>query len=197
MNPIEKLITELAKLPGIGRKSAARLAYHITRSKTEEAMQLAEAIAEVKKKIRHCPECFDLVEDKACPICGSAARDKGTVCVVEEPQDAKAIENTGSFRGTYHILHGALSPLDGVGPDDIKANELVERLKKGGVRELIIATNPTTSGEATALYIARLAKPFNIKLTRIAFGVPFGGDIEYVDRSTLARSIESRSNIAG
>lgn len=197
MNPIEKLITELAKLPGIGQKSAARLAYHITRSKAEEAMQLAVAISEVKKKMKHCPECFDLVENDSCPICSAPSRDKTTVCVVEEPQDAKAIENTGSFKGVYHILHGALSPLDGVGPDDIKANELVARIKKGTIKELIVATNPTTSGEATALYIARLAKPFNIKLTRIAFGVPFGGDIEYVDRSTLARSIESRSNITG
>lgn len=195
MGPIERLISALKKLPSIGEKSATRLAYHIIRSNAEDAYALSSAINEVKQKIKHCPECFNLTENKSCPICTDPQRDKTTVCIVEEPQDAEAIEKTHAFKGIYHILHGALSPLDGIGPDDIKTLELVTRLKKGEIKELIIATNPTTQGEATALYIARIAKPFNIKLTRIAFGIPFGGDIEYVDKSTLARSIESRSNL--
>lgn len=197
MNPIEKLTEELAKLPGIGNKTAARLAYFITKASREDALELARSIARVKEKITYCPECCDLIETGDCPICSDPNRESDTVCIVEEPQDAKAIEKTGAFKGVYHILHGALSPLDGIGPDDIRTKELVARLTRKPVKELIVATNPTTAGEATALYIARLVKPMGLKLTRIAFGIPFGGDIEYVDRSTLARSIESRSALDG
>ncbi|PIR16701.1 MAG: recombination protein RecR [Deltaproteobacteria bacterium CG11_big_fil_rev_8_21_14_0_20_49_13] len=195
MNPIEKLIEEFSKLPGVGQKTAARLAYHITRAPKDDAYKLSVAIVEVKDKVHNCPECFNLTENSSCPICNNPNRNKTIVCVVEEPQDALAIEKSGAFNGVYHVLHGSLSPLDGIGPDDIKTKELVERVKKGALKELIVATNPTTTGEATAFYIAKLVRPLNIKLTRIAFGIPFGGDIEYVDRSTLARSIEHRSNI--
>lgn len=193
MNPIERLIKELTRLPGIGEKTATRLAYHITRTEKEEAIKLATAISDVKQKIRFCPECLNLSENNICAICNDDRRDKSTICVVEEPQDAEAIEKTGTYLGVYHILHGVVSPLDGSGPEDVKLQELIDRIKKGGVKELIIATNPTTSGETTALYITKLVKPFGIKLTRLAFGIPFGGDIEYVDRSTLARSLEGRS----
>lgn len=193
MGPIERLIKELTRLPGIGEKTATRLAYQITRWGKNEARLLADAITDVKEKIGLCPVCFNLTENKSCGICSSVKRDKSIICVVEDPQDMQAIEKSGSFGGVYHILHGTLSPLDGIGPDDIRVQELVERLKSGTVKELIIATNPTTAGEATALFIARLVKPFNVKLTRIAFGIPFGGDLEYVDKSTLARSIEHRA----
>jgi recombination protein RecR len=195
MGPINRLIGALKKLPGIGEKSAARLAYHIMRAPRDEAMRLASSIIEVKEKISLCPECFNLTEEKNCPTCTDPQRDKTTVCIVEDPQDAQAIEATGSFRGVYHVLHGALSPLDGIGPDDLKANELLTRIKRQSVKEVIIATNPTTAGEATAIYITRLARPLGIKISRIAFGIPFGGDIEYADRSTLARSIETRTVI--
>lgn len=195
MGHIEKLIKELAKLPGIGEKSAARLAYHIVRGKKEDAVSLASAISEAKVKIRFCSRCFNLTEQELCPICSSGSRNKEIVCVVEHPEDASAVEKTGSFSGVYHILHGSISPLDGVGPDDIKLNELVLRLKGGGIKELVLATNPTSSGEATALYISKLAKPFGIKVSRIAFGIPFGSDIEYIDKATLARSLESRSEM--
>lgn len=197
MNPIERLIKELSRLPGVGEKTATRLAYQITRWEKGDAERLASAISDVTQKMRHCPECFSLSETALCSICSDVKRDKSIICVVEDPQDAQAIEKTDTFHGVYHILHGAISPLDGVGPEEIRIAELGKRLKKGGIKELIVATNPTTSGEVTALYIAKLAKPFGTKLTRLAFGIPFGGDIEYVDRSTLARSIESRSNMAG
>lgn len=195
MDPIEKLIRELGQLPGVGVKTATRLAYHLLRCNKDEAMALAGAIKIAKEKISFCPECFNHAEDGICPICTDDKRDRTVVCVVEEPQDVQAIERTGAFQGTYHILHGAISPLDGIGPDEIRLKELIVRLGTKEIKELIIATNPTTTGEATALYIAKLAKPTGVKLTRIAFGIPFGGDIEYVDRSTLARSIEYRSSL--
>jgi len=192
MTAIERLVKELSKLPGIGEKTATRLAYYIAREDAVSATSLAKAITDIKEKIRFCPGCLNLTEGINCPICSDTRRDKTTVCVVEEPQDALAIEKTGSFKGLYHVLHGAISPLDGIGPDDIKINELISRIKNSHIKELIIATNPTTSGEATSLYIARLLKPLGVKLSRIAFGVPFGGDIEYIDKSTLAKSIEGR-----
>lgn len=195
MNPIERLIQELAKLPGIGQKTAARLAYHIARGDKEEAKDLSAAILDVKERVRFCSECCNLAEGPTCHICASHGRNRSIICVVEEPQDVEAIERSASFNGSYHVLHGAISPLDGIGPDEVRIQELLTRLKRGGVTELIIATNPTTAGEATSIYLARVARPFVEKVTRIAFGIPFGGDIEYVDRSTLARSITSRSNI--
>jgi recombination protein RecR len=196
MNPIERLIIELSKLPGIGRKSAERLAYHIARSNEQDAKALGSAVLDVKERVRFCAECCNLAEGRLCRICSAPGRDRSVICVVEEPQDLEAIERSASFNGLYHVLHGAISPLDGVGPDDIKAQELLNRLKKGGVAELIVATNPTTAGEATAIYLAKTVKPFVPRVTRIAFGIPFGGDIEYADISTLARSISSRSNIS-
>src|SRR3989338_82138 len=173
MGPIEKLVLALKKLPGIGEKSATRLAYSITRWSKDDALQLAMAVTEVKEKVKFCAECSNLAEGDVCSICCDSRRDKTLVCVVEEPQDVQAIEKTGSFHGVYHVLHGALSPLDGIGPDEIGIEALFARLKIGRIRELIIATNPTTSGEATALYISKFAKPFGAKLTRIAFGIPF------------------------
>jgi len=196
MGPIDRLVAALKKLPGVGEKSALRFAYHLMRCPREDALQLASAIREVKEKVRLCPKCFNLVEAESCPICNDPKRDPTTVCIVEEPQDAQAIEKTAAFKGSYHVLHGVLSPLDGIGPDDLKANELLARVKKDGVKELIIATNPTAAGEATAIYISRLAGPLGLKISRIAFGIPFGGDIEYADRSTLARSIETRTLIS-
>lgn len=196
MEPLSKLIKSLTKLQGIGEKTATRLAYQIARWEKGDAIGLADAISDLKNKVTYCADCFNLVESDFCPICTNSNRNKSTVCVVEEPQDAQAIEKTGSYNGLYHVLHGALSPLDGIGPDEIKSAELIARLKKNNITELIIATNPTTTGEATALYIAKLAKPLNIKITRIAFGIPFGGDIEYIDKSTLARSIQTRSGIS-
>jgi len=192
MEKIDRLVRELCRLPGVGQKTALRLAYNILKWKNEDALNLAQAIVDAKEKVKFCPECFNLAENGVCPICTDHRRDKSIVCVVEEPQDAQAVERTGSFRGVYHVLHGAVSPLDGVGPDELRLVELSERLKKGEIVELIIATNPTAVGEATAFYIAKIAKPTGIKITRIAFGIPFGGDIEYVDRSTLAKSLESR-----
>ncbi len=196
MNPIERLIQQLSKLPGIGQKTAARLAYHIARGDKQEAKELGGAIFDVKEKVRFCSECCNLAEGPTCRLCASYGRNRSIICVVEEPQDVEAIERSASFNGSYHVLHGAISPLDGIGPDEVRIQELLIRLKAGGVTELIIATNPTTAGEATAIYLAKVARSFVGKVTRIAFGIPFGGDIEYVDRSTLARSIATRSNIS-
>lgn len=195
MNSIDKLIKEFTKLPGVGEKTAARFAYHILRVEKSSAFDMADAIKMVKEKISFCKQCFNLSEDELCKICADPKRDKTTVCVVEFPEDASAIEKANTFGGVYHILHGSISPLDGVGPDNLKLNELILRLKAGGIKELVLATNPTTSGEATALYISKIAKPFNIKLSRIAFGVPFGGDIEYTDKATLSRALEFRSEM--
>ncbi|MBI2092630.1 MAG: recombination protein RecR [Deltaproteobacteria bacterium] len=195
MESIAKLIKELTRLPGIGEKTATRLAYYIARGHKDKALGLSSAISDVARKLKFCPDCLNLTEESYCRICNDPQRNKSIICVVEEAQDVLAIEKTGSFNGIYHVLHGSISPLDGMGPDDIKAAELIDRLKKTSVKELIIATNPTTSGEATALYIAKLAKPHGIAITRIAFGIPFGGDIEYVDKSTLGRSIATRSNL--
>jgi recombination protein RecR len=195
MESISKLIKQLSKLPGIGEKTATRLAYYIARGNKENSLGLSSAISDVVRKLKFCPECLNLTEYSFCHICNDSQRNKSIICVVEDPQDVLAIEKTGSFNGIYHVLHGAISPLDGIGPDDIKSAELIDRLKKNPIKELIIATNPTASGEATALYIAKLVKPYEIAVTRIAFGIPFGGDIEYVDKSTLGRSITTRSNL--
>lgn len=196
MNPIERLIHQLSKLPGIGQKTAARLAYHIARGDKQGAKDLGAAIFDVKEKVSFCSECCNLAEGPICQICASRGRNRSIICVVEEPQDVEAIERSASFNGLYHVLHGAISPLDGLGPDDVRIQELLTRVKKGGIIELIIATNPTTAGEATAIYLAKVARHFVGKVTRIAFGIPFGGDIEYVDKATLSRSISSRSNLS-
>jgi recombination protein RecR len=193
--PIKRLIKELGRLPGIGEKTATRLATFIMRATVEDAKMLAESIIEVKEKIRFCSLCFNLTEKDLCDICSDTGRDREAICVVEEPDALIAIEESGSFRGAYHVLHGALSPLDGIGPEQLRVRELMDRLKGGAVREIIIATNPNVQGESTALLITRLLKDRDVKVTRIAFGVPLGGDLKYTDKMTLSKSIEFRRNM--
>ena len=196
-SPIARLVQQLGKLPGIGEKTAARLAFHILRASPEDAAALAAAIAEVKQKIRFCSVCCDLTEADPCAICRDARRDAGVVCVVAQPQDVVAIERTGGYRGRYHVLHGVLSPLDGIGPDDLRVTELVARCAGSpgadqGIREAILATSPSVEGEATAVYLAKLLRPLGVRATRIATGVPIGGELEYADQVTLARAIDGR-----
>ncbi len=190
--PIQRLIQELGRLPGIGEKTATRLAMFILRRPDEEARRLAESILDVKEKIRFCSVCFNLAEGELCPVCSDPARDRERICVVEDPDSLTAIEESGSFRGTYHVLHGALAPLDGIGPDQIRIRELSERLLRGGIREVIVATNPSVQGESTALLIMRLLKAKGVEVTRIALGVPVGGDLRYTDKMTLAKAMEHR-----
>ncbi len=190
--PINQLIKKLAKFPGVGEKTASRLALYILRCSREEAVSLARSIVDVKEKITFCSFCCNLTDENPCKICKDEKRDKEVLCVVEEPGDLIALENGGAFRGRYHVLHGVISPLDGVTPDDIKVRELMERLKNGQVKEVIVATNPTTNGNATALYLSKLIKPLGIKVTRIAQGIPIGGDIEYTDEVTLRKALEGR-----
>jgi recombination protein RecR len=192
---VEDLIAKLAKLPGIGKKTAARLAFHILQSSQEDAQGLARSILQVKERIGLCHICFNIAEGQVCPICRNSQRDRSLLCVVEAPSDLMAIEATGIFKGLYHVLQGAIAPLDGIGPQELKIAELLERLKQGGVREVIIATNPTIEGDATALYLAKVVKPLRITVTRIAQGIPAGGDIEYVDIKTMSRSLEGRREI--
>ncbi len=193
--PIERLINELTKLPGIGRKTAARLTYHILRIPRKDAQELARGIIDVKEKIQLCSVCFDLTDRDPCRICSDSRRNEEVICVVEEPNDLMAIEGAGDFHGKYHVLHGTLSPLEGIGPEDIKARELLQRLEAGKVKEVIMATNPNVEGGATALYLTELIKPLGVKVTRIAYGIPMGGDIEYTDRETLAKALEGRREI--
>ena len=193
--PIDHLIEALTRLPGIGRKTASRLAFHILRSSPSEAEQLARAILDVKEKIRLCSICFNLTDEDPCRICQDERRAREVLCVVEGPNDLIAIENTGDFNGRYHVLHGTISPLEGVGPDDLKIRELLERLQKEQISEVILATNPTVEGGATALYLSNLIKPFGIKVTRIAYGIPMGSEIEYSDGMTLSKALEGRREI--
>jgi len=192
---VEDLIAKLAKLPGIGKKTAARLAFHILQSSQEDAQALAHSILQVKERIGFCHICFNIAEGQVCTICRNSQRDRSLLCVVEAPSDLMVIEATGIFKGLYHVLHGAIAPLDGIGPQELKIAELLERLKQGGVREVIIATNPTIEGDATALYLAKVVKPLRITVTRIAQGIPAGGDIEYVDIKTMSRSLEGRREV--
>ena len=193
--PIKRLIAELGKLPGIGEKTATRLATFILRASEEDARRLAQSILEVKQKIRFCSLCFNLAEGVLCEICMDPTRDKNLICVVEEPDSLVAIEESGSFRGTYHVLHGALSPLDGIGPDHLRLQELLKRIAENGAEEIIVATNPSVQGEATALLIKKSVKPLGIRVTRIALGVPVGGDLKYMDRMTLSKSMEYRRGL--
>lgn len=190
--PLAKLIEHFRRLPGIGPKSATRLAYYVLEMQKSEAMALANAILEAKEKIGYCSICFNLTDCDPCRVCQSEGRDGGLLCVVEEPRDVAAMERTREFRGLYHVLHGALSPLDGVGPGELRIKELLERIQQGKVQEVIMATNPNVEGEATAMYVARLLKPLGIKVTRIAHGLPVGGDLEYADEVTLSKAIENR-----
>lgn len=193
---LNKLINELGKLPGIGGKTAQRLAFHILSLTDREAESLAEAIVEAKNSLHYCSVCGNLTDKEVCRICDDAARDRSTVCVVETPQDVMAMERIREFRGTYHVLHGAISPAEGIGPSDINLKSLIERLQKSDeVSEVIIATNPNIEGEATAMYVARLIKPAGIKVTRIAHGIPVGGDLEYADEVTLLKAMEGRREL--
>jgi len=189
-DPIQRLILRLARLPGIGEKTATRLAFHILRAPEAQARELAQAILEVRDKIRLCSVCCNLTELDPCALCSDARRDPTTLCVVAHPTDLLAIERSGQFRGRFHVLHGVLAPLDGVGPDDLRIGELMRRV--GETKEVIIATSPNVEGEATAMYLARLIKPLGVKVTRIASGVPIGGELEYVDQVTLMRALEGR-----
>ncbi len=191
--PITRLIQELTKLPGVGAKTASRLAMHILRSSREDAGNLARAILEVKEKIRLCSLCFNLTDQDPCRICQDLRRDGEVICVVSGPEDLMALEKSGSFRGLYHVLQGVLSPLEGVGPNDLRISELLLRLQGGKVREVILATNPSVEGEATAQYLSQIIKPLGIRVTRIARGVPMGGDLQYIDEVTLRKSLENRS----
>ncbi|MBI4287399.1 MAG: recombination protein RecR [Chloroflexi bacterium] len=193
--PVARLIEELHKLPGIGPKTAQRLAYHLLRSPKEYAQSLAEAIVAVKERVVLCSRCQNITEDDPCLICRDEKRDNSLICVVEEPLDILALEKSGSFKGLYHVLHGALSPLDGIGPEDLKVRELLERLKGENVAELILATNPNLEGEATAMYLHRLLSPLGVKITRLARGLPVGSDLEYADEVTLTRALEGRQEI--
>lgn len=215
MDPISRLIRELSRLPGIGQKTATRLAFHVLRSPGQQARDLAQALVEVKDKIRLCSICMNLTEEDPCAICRDTSRDSTLVCVVAQPPDLLAVERTGSFRGRYHVLHGVLSPLDGIGPDDLRLRELLLRMQGGGsqaddagdadevassaandpVSEVIVATSPNVEGEATAMYVARMLKPLGVRVTRIASGLPIGGDLEYADGVTIARALEVRRDM--
>jgi recombination protein RecR len=189
---IQKLIDEFSKFPGIGKKTAQRMAFYILKGKKEEAEALARAILDVKEKVKYCSICFNITEEDPCVVCKNEKRDRSIICVVEEANDVVALEKTEQYNGLFHVLGGVISPLDGVGPDDLKIKELLLRLKEKEVKEVILATNPNTEGEATAIYIAKLIKPLGIKVTRIARGLPAGGDLEYADQVTLANAIEGR-----
>jgi len=190
--PIARLVCELGKLPGVGEKTAARLAFHILRAPDADAAALASAITDLRAKIRLCGLCWDFTEDDPCAICRDARRDGSLLCVVAHPQDVLAVERTGGYRGRYHVLHGVLSPLEGIGPDDLRVAELVKRCGIGDVREVIVATNPSVEGETTAIYLAKLLRPLGLRTSRIATGVPMGGELEYADRLTLSRAIDGR-----
>jgi len=200
--PLARLITALCKLPGIGEKTAARLAFHMLKGKKEDVMELAESVAKLRQEIGLCRTCFGLSEvdprsgeGAECRVCRDPRREREKICVVEEPADMVAVERSQEFRGMYHVLHGTISPLDGVGPDSLRIKELLGRLESGSVREVIVATNPTREGEATALYLAKVIKPLGVKVTRIARGLPVGGDLEYTDMVTLGKAIEGRREI--
>lgn len=191
-NPLQRLITELTRLPGIGRKTAERLAFFILKEDERFARDLAEALIDVKRNMRFCRLCYNVSAEELCEICADPRRNQGLICVVEEPKDIWAIEKSGSFSGVYHVLMGALSPLDGIGPDKLRIRELLQRLQAGKVEELIVATDPNVEGDATALYIAKLVKPLGVSVSRIASGLPVGGDLEYADSVTLAKALSGR-----
>jgi recombination protein RecR len=190
--PIARLLEELERLPGVGPKSAQRIAFFLLKGDDEAAQRLADSVVEVKKQIHFCSRCFNFATEDLCEYCGDPRRDPSILCVVEEPRDVVAIERTGEFHGLYHVLQGAISPIDGIGPEHLRARELIERLADGSVTEVIIATNPNIEGETTALYLSRLIKPLGIKVTRIASGLPVGGDLEFADEVTLGRALEAR-----
>ncbi|MBA2452783.1 MAG: recombination protein RecR [Chloroflexia bacterium] len=192
VEPVARLIDELARLPGIGPKTASRLAYYVLRAPREQALSLADAILEVKEKVILCSRCFNITDTDPCAICRDHDREQGIICVVEEPLDVLALERTGEYRGLYHVLHGAISPVDGVGPDKLRIRELIERVAEQHPREVILATNPNIEGDATAMYVARQLAPSGVSVSRPASGLPVGGDIEYADEVTLGRALSGR-----
>ena len=194
---LQKLIDELGKLPGVGPKSAQRIAFHLIKIPEQDALSLAEAIQQAKQKVRFCETCFNMSDEAICEICSDSQRDSSLVCVVEEPRDIVALERTREYKGLYHVLQGAINPIDGIGPEQLKIRELLERLKGNTVVEVILCTNPNIEGEATAMYLAKLIEPLGIQVSRIASGLPVGGDLEYADELTLGRALEGRRNISG
>ena len=192
---IEKLIEAFERLPSIGNKTAARLAFHVLNSSEEETNEFVQAIVNAKKNLKYCSVCYNISDTDPCSICSNVTRDKSVICVVEDVRDVVAMEKTHEFKGVYHVLHGSISPMNGIGPDDIKIKELLARLMDGSVKEVIIATNPRVEGEATAIYLSKLIKPLGIKATRIAHGIPVGGDLEYTDEVTLSKALEGRREL--
>ncbi len=193
--PIAKLIDSFARLPGIGPKTAGRLAFHILRMKEEDVLEFAKALVNAKRNLHYCSVCFNITDTDPCRICQDKSRDPSMICIVQEPKDIGAMERTREFNGYYHVLHGAISPMEGIGPDEIRITELLKRLGDDTVQEMILATNPNIEGEATAMYISRLVKNFGIKVTRIAHGLPVGGDLEYADEVTLSKALEGRREL--
>ncbi len=195
--PVQDLIDELGRLPGIGPKSAQRIAFYLLKVSKDDALRLARAIDEVKARVTFCRRCFNIAVGDECAICSDDRRDNTVVCVVEEPRDIVAVEKTGEFHGRYHVLHGAISPIEGIGPDQLRIRELITRLEPEGITEIILCTNPNIEGEATAMYLGRLLHPVGVKVTRIASGLPVGGDLEYADELTLGRALEGRREVTG
>jgi recombination protein RecR len=193
--PIAKLIDAFSRLPGIGTKTAGRLAFHVLRMKEEDVLDFAKALVNAKRNLRYCSICCNITDVDPCRICSDKGRDASSICVVQEAKDVVAMERTKEYHGLYHVLHGAISPIEGIGPDDIKIAELLHRLSDERVQELILATNPNIEGEATAMYLSRLVKPFGVKVTRIAHGLPVGGDLEYADEVTLSKALEGRREV--
>lgn len=193
--PIDRLINEFSKLPGIGRKTAQRLAFHVINMDIKDVTGLSKALVDVKNEIKYCSVCCNISDSEVCTICANSHRDPSTICVVEDPRDVAAMERTKDYSGRYHVLNGVISPMDGIGPDMLNIKELISRLGDGSVKEIIMATNPTIEGEATAMYISRLVKPMGIKVTRIAHGLPVGGDLEYADDVTISKALEGRREI--
>ncbi|MEY4173765.1 MAG: recombination protein RecR [Actinomycetota bacterium] len=194
--PVQALIDELGRLPGVGPKSAQRIAFHLLKLPNDDVARLARAITEAKAKVRFCARCWNVAEQEFCPICLDDRRDPGLICVVEESRDIVALEKTGEFKGRYHVLQGAMSPLEGIGPEQLRMKELFARIEPEDVREVILCTNPNTEGEVTAMYIARMMKPFGVRVTRLASGLPVGGDLEYADELTLGRALEGRRDVS-
>lgn len=194
--PVQTLIDELGRLPGVGPKSAQRIAFHLLKVPADDVLRLAHALTDAKARVRFCTRCWNFAEGELCPICLDDRRDAGVLCVVEESRDIVAIEKTGEFKGRYHVLLGAMSPLEGIGPEQLKMKELFARIEPEEIQEVILCTNPNTEGEVTAMYIARMMKPFGVKVTRIASGLPVGGDLEYADELTLGRALEGRRDVS-
>ncbi len=195
VTPLEKLIEQFQKIPSIGRKTAQRMAFHVLDLSESEAKEFADAIIDAHTKIHHCSLCHNITENELCPVCASVNRDHSTVCVMEEPRDVLAMERTREFSGVYHVLHGVISPMNGIGPEQLTIKSLVERAASGEIKEVIMATNPTIEGDTTAMYISKLIKPFGVKVTRLAYGIPVGADIEYADDVTLMRALSGRSEL--